>query len=654
MAPSTAMALLLLSGGVFSHARWSAGRLSYYFALACVSIPAALGLLVLAQFIVGFDSGVERELARTNELSAHIPLGRMSPLTAGAFLFESAALMLLLHATRWRFAASGAALFALLGAAGSPVVSVGYAYGAPLLYGGTTIPVALPTALAFVLLGAGEISLALRGAPALRAWSGDSTRGMLVRTFLPAMLLFILIEDWLATAPMASLHPALLHSLTALACCALIVVVSFWTARRAGDSIDRAEETLRASEERFRRMFQYSAAGTVIVSPDFCFLQVNPAFCKMLGYTESELLGKAFQDVTLPEDWPVGAELTGRVLSGETEMFQFEKRYLHKNGTVVWGLVSSTLIRDAQNKPIHFVTQIQDITKRKQAEEALRERESQYRELFESSSDALFLIATDTGQIIDANDMASAVYGYDRDELLVRKSTDLSAEPGDTHRRIQEARTKPGQVFRIPLRLHRKKDGTVFPVEITARSFVRQEQVLLLVSSRDITERKQAEEELRAIEERSRMLARALQCASECISITDTENCILFVNDEFLRTYGYGEHELIGQNISILRSARTSPGVYDEVLPATMAGSWCGELWNRTKGGRDFTISLTTSVVYDEGGQTIALVGIARDMTERKRAEEERASCRHSSSRPRRWSPSAAWRAAWRTTSTTC
>jgi PAS domain S-box-containing protein len=135
----------------------------------------------------------------------------------------------------------------------------------------------------------------------------------------------------------------------------------------------RAEETLRASEERFRRMFQHSASGMVLVSPNFYFLQVNDAFCKMLGYTESELLEKTFQDVTLPEDRPVGGELVRRVLSGEMETFRLEKRYLHKDGTVVWGLVSSTLIRDTQNKPLHFVTQIQDITERKRAEEALRD-----------------------------------------------------------------------------------------------------------------------------------------------------------------------------------------------------------------------------------------------------------------------------------------
>jgi two-component system, cell cycle sensor histidine kinase and response regulator CckA len=144
--------------------------------------------------------------------------------------------------------------------------------------------------------------------------------------------------------------------------------------------IRAGQEALRESEERFRRMFQHSAAGVVLVSPDFYFVEVNPAFCRMIGYTESELLGKCFQDVTLPEDRPVGAELTGRVLSGEMEVFHFEKRYLRKDGTVVWGLVSSTLIRDTQRKPLYFVTQIVDITERKRAEEALRKSEGRLRE----------------------------------------------------------------------------------------------------------------------------------------------------------------------------------------------------------------------------------------------------------------------------------
>ena len=197
MAPSTALAFLLLSGGVFSHARWPARRRSRYFTPVSIGLTALLGLLVLAQFIVGFDSGVERMLARTNELFGQIPLGRMSPLTAASFLLESGALMLVLRASRWRFADSMAALLAFTAAAINVVVLVGYAYGAPLLYGGATIPVALPTALAFVLLGAGQIRLALHGVPALRAWRGDSMRGMLLRAFLPVILLVIFLEGWM-------------------------------------------------------------------------------------------------------------------------------------------------------------------------------------------------------------------------------------------------------------------------------------------------------------------------------------------------------------------------------------------------------------------------------------------------------------------------
>ena len=134
--------------------------------------------------------------------------------------------------------------------------------------------------------------------------------------------------------------------------------------------------------------------------------------------------------------------------------------------------------------------------------------------------------------------------------------------------------------------------------------------------------RRRAEEALRAIRERNRMLARALESAGECISITDTDDHILYVNDAFRRIYGYADDELIGQPITMVRSARTPLARQDEILPATMAGEWLGELWNRTKEGREFPISLATSTVYDETGQTIALVRIARDITEWKLAEE--------------------------------
>ncbi len=120
---------------------------------------------------------------------------------------------------------------------------------------------------------------------------------------------------------------------------------------------------------------------------------------------------------------------------------------------------------------------------------ALRESEDRYRSLFEAESDAIVVIDAETFSNIDANQAAVDLYGYSKDELLALKAPDLSAEPDETGRRIQ---TDDGLV-RIPLRYHRKKDGTVFPVEIMARFFQLNQRRVLLAAMRDITEQRDAE-----------------------------------------------------------------------------------------------------------------------------------------------------------------
>jgi PAS domain S-box-containing protein len=129
--------------------------------------------------------------------------------------------------------------------------------------------------------------------------------------------------------------------------------------------------------------------------------------------------------------------------------------------------------------------------------EQLLVSENQYRELFESSGDALFLIVPDTGQITHANTRASVLYGYERAELLAKKNVELSAEPKETMLRMQQVRSDPDLVSYIPLRWHRKKDGTIFPVEITVRTLHRDGQVLLFIACRDITQRTQDEATLK-------------------------------------------------------------------------------------------------------------------------------------------------------------
>ncbi|HYK91879.1 MAG TPA: PAS domain S-box protein [Acidobacteriota bacterium] len=138
----------------------------------------------------------------------------------------------------------------------------------------------------------------------------------------------------------------------------------------------------------------------------------------------------------------------------------------------------------------------------------------------------------------------------------------------------------------------------------------------VIVSLQDITEHRRSEQELS-------LLALTLRSVSECVSITDMSDNIRFVNEAFRKTYGYEDQELIGKNISMVRSPSNPPEVTREILPATLSGGWRGELLNRRRDGSEFRIYLSTSIVRDERQQPVFLVGIATDMTERRRVEEE-------------------------------
>ena len=119
-----------------------------------------------------------------------------------------------------------------------------------------------------------------------------------------------------------------------------------------------------------------------------------------------------------------------------------------------------------------------------------------------------------------------------------------------------------------------------------------------------------------------RILAHALKSSNDCITITDEENIILFVNNAFLETYGYTQEELIGQHISIVRGPEETNHVIETIRTNTIRGEWKGELLNKKKDGTVFPISLSTSVVRDDDGIPIALIGVARDITEQKKISE--------------------------------
>jgi diguanylate cyclase (GGDEF)-like protein/PAS domain S-box-containing protein len=145
----------------------------------------------------------------------------------------------------------------------------------------------------------------------------------------------------------------------------------------------RVEVALRESEQRFRRSFDGAAIGMALVAPDGRFLRTNHSLRELLGYPEEELLGKSFQDITYPDDLDVDLDHFGRMLAGEMRTYQVEKRYIHKDGHVVWAILSVSMVHDEVGEPLYFVSQIQDISERKRAEQKIRDAEQRYRTLVE-------------------------------------------------------------------------------------------------------------------------------------------------------------------------------------------------------------------------------------------------------------------------------
>ena len=137
----------------------------------------------------------------------------------------------------------------------------------------------------------------------------------------------------------------------------------------------RGLEELKESEERFRSAFEDGAVPMALTALDGTMMAVNTVFAGMLGYSASELTGMKFKDITHPDDIAENEAGIASVMSGETRSFRMEKRYVRKNGRIVWVDMSTSAVCDARGKPIYFVTHAQDITERKQAEEAVRQSE---------------------------------------------------------------------------------------------------------------------------------------------------------------------------------------------------------------------------------------------------------------------------------------
>ncbi|CAN5275705.1 hypothetical protein BH10PSE16_BH10PSE16_28170 [soil metagenome] len=179
------------------------------------------------------------------------------------------------------------------------------------------------------------------------------------------------------------------------------------------------------SDEQFRSAFEHAAIGMTLLAIDKRRLKVNSAFCRMLGYSEAELLARTVKDITHPDDVQWDVLQSQRAVAGEIEAYRCEKRYIHKSGRIVWAQLSCSLVRDANRQPLHFISQIQDITERKQAERILRDNEARFRALTELSSD-WFWEQDENFRFVLVSEEASHVAGLRPDSFIGKTRWELN------------------------------------------------------------------------------------------------------------------------------------------------------------------------------------------------------------------------------------
>jgi diguanylate cyclase (GGDEF)-like protein/PAS domain S-box-containing protein len=263
----------------------------------------------------------------------------------------------------------------------------------------------------------------------------------------------------------------------------------------------RVEAALRESEQRFRRSFRDSTIGMALVATDGRWLQVNRSLCEMVGYPQEELLEKTFQDITHPDDLEKDLDHLRRLLAGEIRTYQMEKRYFHREGHVVWILLSVSLVHDEESEPLYFVSQIQDVSERKRAVEKIREAEERYRTLVERIPVVTYMQQPgEPSRTTYISPQYESILGYSAEEVLSYPEHWVKILHPDDRERVlaEDERTNRSEEPFVMEYRKIAKNGSVVWIRDEA-TIVRDEEgrsYYWLGIQTDVTERKRMEERL--------------------------------------------------------------------------------------------------------------------------------------------------------------
>ncbi len=270
----------------------------------------------------------------------------------------------------------------------------------------------------------------------------------------------------------------------------------------------RSGETAEANR-RFESTFEQAAVGIAHLDADGRWIRINSRFCEIAGYDHDELMQKTVDDITHPLDRSADGAARGAMIAGEVEHSRVEKRYVRKDGRIVWVNATRSAVRDASGRPEFFVAVVEEITARKEAEARLTTGEAQYRAIFHSAVEAMAVIDAE-GTIQSVNPSVERIFGYAPEELAGRNIKLLMPNSIGSHHDGYLSRYRDtGKKAIIGIGrevIGQRKDGTVFPLDLSVAEWERDGVTFFTGVMRDVSARKQAETALRASEESLRLL----------------------------------------------------------------------------------------------------------------------------------------------------
>ncbi len=390
--------------------------------------------------------------------------------------------------------------------------------------------------------------------------------------------------------------------------------------RRAEVELRAREAALRESEQRYRTLFEKANDAIFLENDRDDIIEVNERACALVGYSRHELLRMRVRDLQAPE---VRGQ-AGRVIREEMDKHggaTFESVDLHRSGRRIPVEVTNTGISDKGQDLVLSV--VRDITERKRAEEELRASEVRFRTFVDHATDAFFLLDEQLN-VVDANRQACETLGWSREELIRMhpREFDVGLDEASIARLAQRAGA--GEIITFETR-HRRKDGTTFPVEIRTRTFRQGGKLFYLALARDISERKLAEESLRQSEAYLTEAQRLSHTGSWALDVAS--NRYVYTSEEFDRIFGFDPQGEKPTRETVLERMHPDDRIsWKRILEKSVREKLDTTSQYRIvlPDGRVRHIHTIRHPMANSAGEVVKLVGTSIDITEHKRAEEER------------------------------